>query len=60
MASKKPYAVEKIIDVRIRQGDKEYFLKWENYPESFNSWVKEKNMDCPDLVKIFEKVSFIH
>lgn len=58
MAPTKSYLVENIIDVRIRQGSKEYFLKWKNYPESSNSWINEKDMDCQDLVKDFEKVAY--
>lgn len=58
MAPKKSYVVEKIIDVRLRKGVKEYFLKWENYPEKANTWVKEKNMNCAKLIKKFEKVTF--
>lgn len=57
MAPTKSYLVEKIIDVRIRHGLKEFYLKWKNYPESSNSWINENNMDCQDLVKNFEKVS---
>lgn len=34
----------------------EYFLKWKNYPDTANTWVAERNLRCPDLVKKFEKV----
>lgn len=27
------YVVEKVVDVRIKNGKKEYLLKWKNYPE---------------------------
>lgn len=38
------WKVEKVIRKRIVRGKKEYFVKWEGYPESMNSWVKEKDM----------------
>ena len=27
------FTVEKILDMRIRHGKREYLLKWKNYPE---------------------------
>lgn len=31
-----------------------YFLKWTGYSSRFNSWVKESDMKCPDLIARFE------
>jgi hypothetical protein len=33
------YRVEKVIRTRIKQGKKQYLVKWLGYPESANSWV---------------------
>ena len=33
------YIVERILKTRRRRGKTEYFVKWRNYPEKFNSWV---------------------
>ena len=33
------YRVEKVVKTRLRNGRQEYFVKWVNYPSSYNSWV---------------------
>ena len=39
----KDYEIDQIIKTRIKNKQKEYFVSWRGYPESFDSWVKEKN-----------------
>src|SRR5882757_742063 len=38
------HRIERIIKSRKRKGKKEYFVKWLNYPESYNSWVSDKDV----------------
>lgn len=50
------YRVEKILNHRInkRTGKTEYFLKWEGYPASENSWEPEDNV-TDDLISDFNR-----
>ena len=33
------FIVERVLKTRKRAGKTEYFVKWRNYPDKFNSWV---------------------
>ena len=37
------YDIEKVIKERTRNGKKEYYVKWKNYSDEHNSWVKESD-----------------
>ena len=39
---------------RMRDGKKRYYIKWEDYDESENSWVREENLKCPELLAEYE------
>ncbi|XP_031634311.1 uncharacterized protein LOC116347737 [Contarinia nasturtii] len=55
MDSSDEYEVEKILKKRMKNGKIEYRLKWANFPSSENKWIPLEQMNCPDLLKDFEK-----
>jgi hypothetical protein len=38
------YRVEKVLKKRTKNAIKEVYVKWLNYPESYNSWIPEKDI----------------
>uniref|UniRef100_A0A914CIL0 Chromo domain-containing protein n=1 Tax=Acrobeloides nanus TaxID=290746 RepID=A0A914CIL0_9BILA len=48
------YEVEKVLGIRIDDGELEYHIKWKGFAEKYNSWEGVGNLDCPDKVKEFE------
>ena len=49
------YNVEKIVDSRTVQGKKQYLIKWEGYPDEFNTWESARDIFCKDLIAAYEK-----
>jgi hypothetical protein len=35
------HRIEKVLKTRVRKGKTEYFVKWLNYPSTYNSWVTD-------------------
>ena len=41
------FRIEKVIKRRRRQGQQELFVKWIGWPNKFNSWVKQADVQAP-------------
>lgn len=50
------YEVEKILDHRVdSMGRRRFWLKWKGYDYSENTWEKEEDLDCPELIAEYEQ-----
>ncbi len=45
MTKDQTYQVEKILKRRTVRGEKQVFVRWKNWPEKFNSWVKASDLE---------------
>ncbi|RWS20545.1 chromobox protein 1-like protein [Leptotrombidium deliense] len=49
------YKIERILGKRVNGGNVEYYLKWEGYDESYNTWEPEENLsDADHLIAMYE------
>jgi hypothetical protein len=58
---RKAYPIEKVIKERMKDGKKQYYVKWKNYDNSYNDWidadnVKEAPEDELDIEGEFKKI----
>lgn len=50
------YEVEKIMDHRVDpKGRRRFLLKWKGYGHEDDTWEKEENLNCPDLINEYMK-----
>lgn len=56
MGQEDTYIVEEVIDKRIHKGKPEYFVKWEGFPSSQNTWEPKHHLNnCLDMIEEFER-----
>ncbi|KAJ7607879.1 hypothetical protein FB45DRAFT_1039951 [Roridomyces roridus] len=41
------FTVEEIIDTRFKDGERQWLVKWEGYPASDNSWLRDEDFGHP-------------
>ena len=39
--AEQPFKIEKVLKTRGRGGNKEHYVKWMNWPNKYNSWIKD-------------------
>ncbi len=44
LPSSDTYKIEKILKRRGKNKNREVFVKWEGYPDSFNTWIKAREL----------------
>ena len=49
------FTVESIVEKRRVNGKLEYLIKWKGYSSDENTWEPKENLNCPELLKEFEK-----
>lgn len=47
------YEVERIKQWKIKKNQKEFFVKWVGYGAKECSWVKEADLNCPEILNTF-------
>ena len=45
------FVIDKILKTKTEKGSKKFFVSWQGYPSSFNSWITENDID----VNFFKK-----
>lgn len=52
------WEVEKILDSRVRDGVKEYLVKWEGWSPSYNQWEPEEHLrGAPEALKAYHALA---
>lgn len=49
------YEVERLLDDKLIQ-TRQFFVRWKNYDSSHDSWVYEKDLNCPRLLRKYDQL----
>uniref|UniRef100_A0A1B6GIV9 Chromo domain-containing protein n=1 Tax=Cuerna arida TaxID=1464854 RepID=A0A1B6GIV9_9HEMI len=50
---KKDYEVEEVVGMRVKNGKKEFRIRWKGYKADDDTWEPEKHLSCQDLIKAY-------
>lgn len=45
------YEVERLLDHRTYRGKLQFYVRWKNFSKDEDSWVNEKDLNCPLMLK---------
>lgn len=48
------YEVEKLVDHKMKKGVRFYLVRWKGYNEQDDTWEKESNLHCPDILNAYK------
>lgn len=51
------FEVESIVDSKTFKGKTKYLVRWKNYDQSDDTWQAEETLNCPELIRAFNKKS---
>lgn len=54
------FEIEKLLDVRISKGRREWLIRWKGYGEEDDMWIPEHGMAAKDLMKEFKEKNGRH
>lgn len=47
------YEVEKLLDHKVENGVRSYLVRWTGYSPKYDSWEKESNLKCPEILSAY-------
>lgn len=53
--SNNEYEVSSIVDSKSWKGKKKYLIRWKGFDASDDTWEPEDTLNCPELIRAFEK-----
>lgn len=55
--SNNEYEVEAILDSKTQKGQTKYLIRWKGWDAADDTWEPESTLNCPDLIRAFNKKS---